>query len=482
MDIKGLLFENKGFKQTIFKNTFWLAASQVAIRLLKLALIFYVARMLTVEEFGRFNWALSFVTLFAVFADLGINSISIREFSQKKENEQHMSDLFGLKIFLGFFVFVAIFLYSLFFIQDSDMKIMLWILSLYGVIISFDGLFASFFQAREKMEYIAWADFIQGGITVIFGLIFVFLLPNALSLSWSYFLAALFYTVFFIILFKLQKEKFSVSFNIQTWKKFLKMSWPMALAGIFGVIYTSTDSVMLGWFKQFEAVAYYNAAQKFIWIAIIPAGLIYSSFFPAVNKIIDESKEKFQKAWSFQVEIMFALAIPIVVGIFALAPKIIEFGYGPNYYPAIGALKVLAVMLFFSYIIHPFNQLLVSFHKQESIFWVSSSTALLNVVLNAILIPKYSFYGAGVATVISYFAALVFNVLLCKKYLSVDLLNKNTMMTIFVSSISCIPMFFAVTNQAVYRFNVFIPGIIGVIVYFLFFGLLRTKLLNKFYR
>jgi len=482
MDIKGLLFENKGFKQTIFKNTFWLSASQVAIRLLKLALIFYVARMLTVEEFGRFNWALSFVTLFAVFADLGINSISIREFSQKKENEQHMSDLFGLKIFLGFFVFVAIFLYSLFFIQDSDMKIMLWILSLYGVIISFDGLFASFFQAREKMEYIAWADFIQGGITVIFGLIFVFLLPNALSLSWSYLLAALFYTVFFIILFKLQKEKFSISFNIQTWKKFLKMSWPMALAGIFGVIYTSTDSVMLGWFKQFEAVAYYNAAQRFIWIAIIPAGLIYSSFFPAVNKIIDESKERFQKAWSFQMEIMFALAIPLVIGIITMAAKIIDFGYGSNYYPAVGALKILAIMLFFSYISHPFNQLLVSFHKQNHLFWISFITAIQNVVLNAILIPQYSFYGAGIATIISYFSSLVLTIYFCKKFLTFDLLNRNIIITILISSVSCLLMYSVIIIPQIYQANLFVSVIIGIIVYFSIFAALRIKLLNKFYQ
>lgn len=93
MNIREIFFENKGFKQTIFKNTFWLTASQIAIRLLKLILVIYVARMLTVAEYGRFNWALSFVTIFAIFADLGINSISIREFSQKKKTK-NISQIF----------------------------------------------------------------------------------------------------------------------------------------------------------------------------------------------------------------------------------------------------------------------------------------------------------------------------------------------------------------------------------------------------
>jgi O-antigen/teichoic acid export membrane protein len=482
MNIKEILFENKGFKQTIFKNTFWMAMSQVAIRLLKLVLIIYVARLLSIAEYGKFNWALSFVTLFTVFSDLGINAISIREFSQNQENEKHIPDLFGLKLFLGFLVFLAISGYAIFFISDINIKFIILILALYAVILAFDGLFISFFQAREKMEFIAWADFVQGLTTVIFGLLFVFKLKTAQSLSWAYLIAAIVYTLFYIIIFKLQKQKFKASFDLTTWKKFLKMSWPLALSGIFGVIYTSTDSVMLGWFNQFEAVAFYNAAQKFIWIAIIPAGLIYSSFFPAVNKIIDEEKEKFQKAWSFQLEVIFIIAIPMIFGILALAQKIIEFGYGTNYDPAIGALKMLTAVVFFSYISHPFNQLLVSFHKQKYLFWISFLTAMLNVVLNAMLIPKYSFYGAGIATIISYFIAVCLNIYFCNRFLTINLWNKNLLMTVIISVISALGMFFTLINNNVYHFGIFILGITGITVYFVLFYILRMKLLKNLYQ
>lgn len=482
MNLKEILFENKGFKQTIFKNTFWMAVSQIAVRLLKLVLIIYVARLLSVVEYGKFNWVLSFVTLFTVFSDLGINSISIREFSQDQESEKHISDLFGLKLFLGALVFVAILGYSVFFISDLNIRFLMLILGLYAVILAFDGLFISFFQAREKMEFIAWADFLQGLVTVVFGLLFVFYKSSAQFLGYGYLLASIVYTIFFLIIFKRQGQQFKINFNLATWKKYLKMSWPLALAGIFGVIYTSTDSVMLGWFNQFEAVAFYNAAQKFIWIAIIPAGLIYSSFFPAINKIIDDQKEKFQKAWSFQLEVILAIAIPMVVGILVLAPKIIAFGFGDNYFPAVGALRMLTAMLFFSYIAHPFNQLLVSFHKQQHLFWISFLTAILNVILNAILIPRYSFYGAGIATIISYFIAVCLNIYFCKKFLQVDLLNKNLIITILISLFSTSLMYYAITNKNIYALNIFASGIIGILLYFIIFGLFRSKLLIKLYK
>lgn len=482
MNLKEILFENKGFKQTIFKNTFWLTVSQIAVRLLKLVLVIYVARKLSIADYGKFNWALSFVTLFTVLADLGINSISIREFAQDQNNEKHIADLFGLKMFLGIAVCLLIIFYSSFFVQDFAIRIMFWILATYAVIIAFDGLFLSFFQAREKMEYIAWADIIQGASTVIFGLFFVFKWNTSIALSWAYLFSAILYTLFFIIAFKICKQKFKIAFDFKIWFKFLKMSWPLAMAGIFGVIYTSTDSVMLGWFSQFEAVAFYNAAQKFIWIAVIPAGLIYSSFFPAINKIIDQEKERFQKAWSFQLEIMFAIAIPMVVGILVLAPKIIEFGFGSNYFPAIGALKMLTAVLFLSYLSHPFNQLLVSFHRQKYLFWISCSTAILNMILNAILIPQYSFYGAGIATIASYFSSLVLSIYFCKKSVNIDLLNSNLIISIFISLISSVLMFLVINHKSIYSLNIFVVGILGILIYFIIFGILRTKLLSKLYQ
>ena len=73
--------DNINLKQTILKNTFWLVMAEIIIRILKLVLVIYVARILGATEYGKFTFALSFAMLFVALSDLGLSPITVREFS-----------------------------------------------------------------------------------------------------------------------------------------------------------------------------------------------------------------------------------------------------------------------------------------------------------------------------------------------------------------------------------------------------------------
>ena len=72
---------------------------------------------------------------------------------------------------------------------------------------------------------------------------------------------------------KISKIQSSACFRKQKtiWQKFLKMSWPLALTGLFGVLYTYIDSVMMGYFGQITETGWYNAAYKLIFVSLIPS-------------------------------------------------------------------------------------------------------------------------------------------------------------------------------------------------------------------
>ena len=78
---RAFFLKNLSTKQTIAKNTFWLAVAEGITRFLKLFLIIYVARILGATEYGKFTFALAFVSLFAIFSDLGLSQITTREFA-----------------------------------------------------------------------------------------------------------------------------------------------------------------------------------------------------------------------------------------------------------------------------------------------------------------------------------------------------------------------------------------------------------------
>ncbi|MDP2855924.1 MAG: flippase [bacterium] len=479
MSLQTLFFENLSPKQTVLKNSFWLAVAEGVSRLLKLILIIYVARVLGATEYGKFNFALAFVALFAIFADLGLSSITTRELSRDKEREKEFSSLFSLKIILSLGTLILILIGSFFISPDSLLRKVIWILALYTLISSFSEIVYAFFRARQKMEYEALTKILQAVLVTVVGFFVILNFPSIQNLSFSYLLASVAALIFILFFFHFKVYPLSLSWDKTIWKNFLAMSWPLALAGIFGTIYSQTDSVMMGYWGQITQTGWYNAAYKIIGVTLIPAGLISTSFFPAFSLAFKESKERLQKIWDYFMNVMVILAVPLVVGGFILAPRIIDVVYDPNYFPAIFAFQILILMAGISFLANPFGQILIVANQQKKLFWVIFYGALLNVILNLILIPKYSLYGAALATVIA--SALVFFLL---SYFTIKLrlfqpFDLKFFSNFFGALLTSLPMYFVITQPRIYHLNVFLSIFIGAGVYLICF-LLYKRIVGKF--
>ena len=99
--IKSFLFVNNSLSQTLIKNTFWLFLGEVISRLLKFFLVLYAARILGVAGWGIFAYAISVVSLFFIFADLGLDRLIIREISKDSlEKMRYLSTAFFFRLIL----------------------------------------------------------------------------------------------------------------------------------------------------------------------------------------------------------------------------------------------------------------------------------------------------------------------------------------------------------------------------------------------
>jgi len=81
--IKSWLLENRNFRQTIMKNTFWLTVSNVLGRVIKAVLIIFAARILGVASYGIFSYALSLAAFFTIFSDIGLGPILTKKTAKK---------------------------------------------------------------------------------------------------------------------------------------------------------------------------------------------------------------------------------------------------------------------------------------------------------------------------------------------------------------------------------------------------------------
>lgn len=404
----------KKLKNKIFKNSIWLIGGEGISRLFLALLLIYAARILGAEQFGVFSFSLAFCSIFLIFSNLGLSEIITRELTKDKEREKDYSAVMSLKIVLSLMAFFLIFFAS-FFVEENIRKI-IWIIGIYVVSRHFLVVVYAFFRARQKMKYEAWTKIFQTLITLVSGIILLRYIPSVSVLSYVLLGSTLLTILFVLILFSLVIMPISFSLDFKVWKKFLKLSWPLGLTTLFAAVYIYIDSVMMGFWGQIVQVGWYNAAYKIVGVLMITSSLIGASFFPILSKLFNESKEEFYRVFKYYLKLMIFLALFAVIFGIPLSSYIIKIIYGDSFLPAVFALQILIIMAALYALYNTFYLGLIASNQQRKVFWISLIAAIINIVFNFILIPKYSLYGAASATLITYIVLLVLSYQSFKHY------------------------------------------------------------------
>lgn len=462
-NIKSLLLSNLDFRQTIFKNTFWLAFAEAITRLLKLGLIIYVARILGAEGYGMFTFALSFVSLFVVFSDFGLLPIATREFSSGKE--QDFSSVFSLKILLSLGALLLMLIGSFFITADSVIRSAIWILAVFVLTYNFGEVLYALIRARQKMQYEAGIKIIQALLLTGLGFWAIINYPSVLNLSYAYVFAGIISLVVILIFF--HKFIFPLRFSITpvVWKKFLFMAWPLGLAGIFEGVNQNFASLTLGHLGRLIETGWYNAAWKIASICLLPSILFSQSFFPNLSHAYKQSKKKFQQVWNFYTQVVIILAVPLTVGGIVLAGRIINFVYTPEFGTSILVLQILIPAVGISFIVSSFGHALLAAHHQKKILIIAGLSAFVNVILNILFVPRFGPYGGALAFLLAIVLTFVLAYKFILTYTSLKPLNRPVLLSIFGTAISTVIMYVVITYPGIYSKHIFLTILIGAGVY-----------------
>ncbi len=473
--IKALFLDNRTIRQTIFKNTFWLTIGTTVNKLLNLFLLIYVARILGVTEYGKFSFALAFISFFVIFHDFGLPTLVTREYAKNEEEKdrEEFYSIISLKILLSIATFVIILASSFFITVDPQIRSIILILTLFSIFNGFNSVFYAVFQARQKMEYQTWLEALQYLLISGFGIFVLFRFPSVENLSYGYLAAGLVSLIFVLVFFNKKIFNLRIYWQSSVWRKFLIMSWPLALTGLFGAVYNYIDSIMMGFWGMIAETGWYNAAYRIIFVTYIPMGLISGSFYPALSNFFKTSLEKLQKIWDYQLELMILFALPLMVGGIVLAPRIIYSFYPLDFTPSILAFQILILSTGLLFLYRPFFDIMIAANQQKNTFWVTISGAVINILLNLILIPKYKLYGAAFATVIAYVVILLISVWLTSKFTHIRISYLKLLLILVLAGLSSILMYFLISQPVVYNLNIFISVSVGALIYFASFFILK---------
>ncbi len=451
--------------KTILKNAGWLALGEGVSRLLVFFLVAAMTRVLGPEEYGKFAFAFAFVSLLAMLSNFGLTGIATRELSQGSSREREFSSILSLKVLLSAGTLLIMFLFSLVVTPDESVRKLIWFLSAFALIDNFFWILYAFIRARERMEYEAATRIIGAVLLVLAGFFVLLNFPSAKNVSLAY-VASSVITLIGLGLF-FHARLYPLRFGIDTvlWKKFWEFSWPLGLAGVFGTVYIYSDSIMMGFLKQVTAVGWYNASYQVVALPIIVMTLISTSFYPALSRFAKESKEKFQAFWGRQMEAMILLALPLVAGTVVLAPKIIQFVYGAQYQPSVLSLQILIFVAGINFLYNPYGSALVVEGQQKKHLLGTAITALVNVLLNILLIPRFSLYGAAIATLISYAVLLGVEAWLASRFTSLAIWDARLTRVFLVAGLASLAMALLISQSMFTALHVLMLVGIGIVSY-----------------
>ncbi len=365
--------------------------------------LIYLSRYLGRDGYGIYSFVLTYIFFFGILANLGIQKILIRELSlEKMESGKIVGNALIIKFILSISSILISFLIINLLGYPVETRNLVYIASLSLLFLALEDSFSAFFLANLKAKYSVLSS-ISGKL--VSTVLILAIIHTKMDLS--YIIAAIVISSIINLLVSFLFSRGSIMVKLewdgQIVKRLFKSSIPLAITQVLAIIYYRIDVIMLSAMKSFSDVGLYAAAYKLTEaLNIIPLAL-GQSIFPLMSKYHLTSRKSLEELYERSLIIVLTIGLPIAVGTTILSDKIISLIYGDAFIASANALSILIWAEVMIFLRPSLNNIIVAMNKEKIIPYIAGSMALLNVILNFIVIPKYSYIGASATTLVTQF-------------------------------------------------------------------------------
>jgi len=402
-----------------FKNTGWLLMARVGSLLVKFIInTVLLSHYLSPSQFGILNYPMAIVTFTMAIATLGLDGLITRELlNHPEKKETLLGTAFWLRLMAGVLtlplVYVVYQVLTLAKPLETPFSYVL-IVALISVVQSVN-IIDSFFQSKVQGKNIMYVQVMGNIVSALIKLVFILLkLPLiwfVYSLLFDYVLLAAGY----IILYKKNGD------HVRNWKYdgritgyLLKNSWPLAFSAILVTIYMKIDQVMIPMYvKTNQLGVYITVAQLSENWYFIPVAIV-TSVFPAIMHARKTDPERYHKRLQNMYDLMVVLSVSIALVMSLGSGLIYHLLFKPAFWSGAPVLSVHIWAGVFVFLGSASGQYLIAEGYFKLSMLRTGVGAVVNIILNLFFIPAYGIIGAAYATLIAYFVATFFIVLIPK--------------------------------------------------------------------
>ena len=379
---------------------------------------FFVARGLGPEGYGMIEIGIAVISFVWVFSSLGLTGAPGRytAFYKGKNDPGRIKGsiqaciimILPLSIMAAIFLFVISPLIAPIVTSNPaispEMTFILQIMSFAIPFVMLNAVFRVSLRGLQNIKHMAYSEYIIFN-TVQLGLVLLFLF-----MGWDVFGVVLAYIISTVIttisfFYFLQKKTFPIISRIKAireYREILFFSLPLFIGGIAMVFLTWTDTLFIGVLQDASWSGIYNAALPLAGLIFIVGRSFGEIFQPLTTEMYAKGEnERISKLYKNVTNWKFYAAFPVLLLLMLFSKNALHFVFGPEYVSGALALLILAFGFFSDSILSTSTSILYTMKKTRHIPFNNVTGAIINVVLNFLLIPVYGIAGAAFATVVS---------------------------------------------------------------------------------
>lgn len=462
---------------SVKKNYIYNVIYEILIIVIPLITSPYISRALGAEQVGVYTYCYSIVSYFVLFARLGIvthGSRSIAGAKNEAEKNKVFSNTLAIQLILSFFMIILYIVY--FSIFDLEYHIMSIIMLSYLVAAAFDINW--FFFGIEKFKITVTRNIIIKLVSTVL----LFEIVKGPGDLWKYGLI--------LGLSQLVGQ-------ISVWpyiKKYVKIVKPelkemkvqfvailiLFIPQIAVSLYKMMDKIMIGYYCTKNQLGFYEYASM---IVNLPLGFITSLgtvMLPRISSLMkDGNNKKSLEYMHYSIIFAVALSTAFAFGLSAIAPVFIPFYFGEEFGPASELLIGLSVtLIFLAWANVVRTQYLIPSKKDKEYIVSLFSGAAANVVINAILIPRYQAWGAVIGTIVAEVTVCVLQTVMSRKYMPISNYIRESIGFIFNGCVMFIGVRLVAKIDCYTLLSLFLQIIAGIIIYCVLTWLWIQKVLH----
>ncbi len=411
----------------IYTNTLAQIWGKIITALISIFLIKILTTYLDVAGYGLYSKIYNYLSIFAVIADLGLYTITVRELTKYADDEKMVAKISGnilsLRTLSGFLIiFLSLAIAP--FLTGYNSWIALWgifITALFTLMWLINSSLMSYLQSILRTEFSLIAN--TCGKMLTFGMILMF--ASVLYPKWSTSDATIFMLVMLAGLtgnilmtaltwwYASRYHRVRFAWDTDYILHILRISLPYWLALFLWVIFFKVDIILLSLLESPDiadtSIALYALPMKIVEVGMMYGTIFLNSLLPVLTGAIEKKDTEKIKSLTWKwFELLFGFGLAIAWFGFTYATEITRLISTPDFmhtlvmsYSAIDAMRIVIWIFLFYFVSSLSTYIMIARGEQSRMMWINAIVAMINIIWNLIFIPNYSFIGSAWVTLIT---------------------------------------------------------------------------------